>query len=124
MEALGLTQQLTQPKHKKGNILDLVGIHRTRLKNYNHWIQNKHSTIRPLLNHQRFQHQEEQAKIVTKTIRDTTKLSPIHEIEVYPRPIFKPKDTIDQACNHFKEESLKMLDAVAPQKVIKTTEKL
>ena len=62
--------------------------------------------------------------IVTKTIRDTTKLSPTHLMEAYTPPIFKPEDTIDQAYNQFKEELLKMLDVVAPQKVIKTTVKL
>ena len=45
-------------------------------------------------------------------------------MEAYTPPTFKPDDTIDQACNHFKEELLKMLDAVAPQIVMKTTEKL
>ena len=41
-----------------------------------------------------------------KTIRDTTKLSPTHQIEAYAPPIFKPEDTIDQAYNQCKEELL------------------
>ena len=61
MEALGIPQHITQPMHNKGNILDL-GLHRTSLKNYNHWMLNKHPTIRPLLKQHRYQHQEEQAK--------------------------------------------------------------
>ena len=61
MEALGLTQHVTQPMHNKGNILDLVFTELdSKIKIY--WMQNKHPTIRPLLNHHRYQHQEEQAK--------------------------------------------------------------
>ena len=45
-------------------------------------------------------------------------------MEVYTPPIFKPEDTIDQVYNEFKEEWIKMLNALAPQKTIKTTEKL
>ena len=82
-------------------------------------MQDKHPTIRPLLNHHRYQHQEEQAKHSHKIIRHTTKLSPTHLMESYLPPTFKPEDIIDQVHNHFKEELIKMLDAVAPQKTLK-----
>ena len=88
-------------------------------------MQNKHPIIRSLLNHHRYQHQEEQAKhSQKKTIRDTTKHSPTHLVKSYTPPTFKPEDTIHQVYNQFKEEMIRMLDAVASQKTIKTTEKL
>ena len=58
--------------------------------------------------------------IVTKIIRDTTKISPTHLMESYTQPTFKPDDIIDLVYNQFREELIKMLDAVAPQKIIKT----
>ena len=45
-------------------------------------------------------------------------------MESHIPPTFKPEDTIEQVYNQFKEELIRMLDAVAPQKTIKTTEKL
>ena len=61
--------------------------------------------------------------IITKSIRGKTKLSQTHLMESYTPPTFKPKDIIDQAYNQFKEELLRMLDVVEPQKTIKITEK-
>ena len=123
MEALGLTEHVTQPMHNKGNVLDLVftelgsKITITRFR-----------THTPLLDHYSIiidtNIKKSKPKIVMKIIRETTKLSPTHLKEAYTPPIFKPEDTIDQAYNQLKEKLLKMLDAVAPHKVIKTTEKL
>ena len=63
------------------------------------------------------------SNIVTKKkIRDTTKLSPTHLMESYKQPTFTPGDTIDQVYNQFREELIETLDAVVPQKTIKTTE--
>ena len=85
-------------------------------------MQNKHPTIRPLLNYHRYQHQEEQTKHSHESNQGHHKTVTTHPMEAYTPPTFKPENTIDQAYNHFKEELLKMLDALAPQKVIKTTE--
>ena len=123
MIALGLTQHISQPTHNKGNILDLVF---TELDSKITITGCRANT--PLSDHYSViidtNIMENKTNIVTKTIRDTTKLSPTHLMEAYTPPIFKPEDTIDQGYNQFKEELLKILDAVAPQKVIKTTEKL
>ena len=118
MEALGLTQHITQPMHNKGNILDLVFAEldskikitecRTNTPLSEHYLIIIDTNIK-----------KNKPNIVTKIVRNTTKLSPTHVMESYIPPTFKPKDTIDQVYNQFKEELIKMLDDVTPQKSLK-----
>ena len=114
VEALGLTQHITQLTHNKGNILDLVF---TELDSKSTITGCRTST--PLSDYYSIiidtNIKKNKPNTVTKSIRDTTKLSSALLMEAHTPPIFKPEDTIDQAYNQLKEELLKMLDAVAPQ---------
>ena len=111
MGALGLTQHITQPTYSKGNILDLVFMEvnsKIKITGYR--------TSTPLSDHYSIiidtNIKKNKPNTVTKTIRDMTKLSPKHLMESYTPPTFKPEDTIDQVYNQFKEELIRMLDAV------------
>ena len=112
METIGLTQHVTQPMLNQGNILDLVFMDLdSKIK------ITGCRTSTPLSKHYSIidtNTKKNKPNIVTKTIRDTTKLSQTHLMWSYTPPTLKPEDTIDQAYNQFKEELLKTLDVVAP----------
>ena len=118
MEALGLTQHVTQPMPNKCNILDFVFVELdSKIKitgcRRNTPLSDTYSIIIYTII------KKNKPNIVTKIIRDNTKLSPTHLMESYIPPTFKPEDTIDQVYNQFKEELIKRLDDVAPQKALK-----
>ena len=106
MEALGLTQHVTQPMDNKGNILDLVFLEldskikitgcRTNTPLSDHYTIITDTNIK-----------KNKPNIVTQITRDTTKLSSTHLIESYIPPTFKPEDTIDQVYNQFKDKLIK-----------------
>ena len=120
MRALGLEQHILGQTHVKGNTLDLIftqlsnsfNIINTTLHGYisGHYMVSVNTNIK-----------KQKYPIETKEIRDRTKLTgPTLAQNVTP-PEFNEDTTIDEAASQFNTELLKALDATAPIKSIKFT---
>ena len=120
MRGLGLEQHISGPTHVRGNTLDLIF---TQLSNsFNitnttlHGYISDHCMVSVNINIKK-----QKYPIETKDIRDRTELTGPTLAQNFTPPDFNENTTIDEATSQLNTELHKVLDATAPIKSIKFT---
>ena len=120
MRALGLEQHISGPTHVRGNTLDLIFIQLSNSFNITnttlHGYISDHCMVSVDINIKKQKYPKE-----TKKIRDRTKLTGPILAQNFTSPDFNENTTIDEAVSQLNTELLKALDATAPIKSIKFT---